>query len=1100
MNRSRWNLAIIATVMVLLVLVVLPNAARADYGDITLVSWFPLPDMCAVSDVWGQKIGSNYYALVGETGNRLHIVDVTDPANPAYVGAVCDFPTFDIKSYGGYAYGTDEDVSLPDGTKILDLNAAIANPNSPIISSTTFFEGHNIAISPDGSLMVLERLHARNFAAPPENDIGAMEIFDLTDPFHPTTVFEQLCERPGRYVWGGDLDCVFDPVTERNPAGHDAIIRTTAEGTFLYDFSGHDGVEIWDLDIPFAQWDERVPHGVVEHGWFRDNLWYFGNYAHSGDVTDDGRYLYICDENAHHDPPGRTGDIYIWDLHAPGLDHLEFPVFVDSIADSDASAHNLQIVGDLGFLSYYSDGFKVIDVSDPTSPGALVPLDEYDTQPGIAALGFGGAWGVYAYEDRGYVYVSDRFNGLFVFHVEGFTSGPAGTAPTSTHSEISGTVRHEDGSPGIGVRVTFSGNEHPCPGNSNSCFTRNKTSDESGYFKQVVLHSWDGTATADAIGTFDSNGQPSKSFTDVTTIVSNEDFTVVDFLDDTPSEMNASGMAEALTLNDYDEDGDLDILFIRDAPVASTELWAWNDASGVFELAETFAGDHTSAAWADYDNDGDLDLYIGSLNANELHEQQADGSFSSITGSPINDTSQTYAVSWVDYNLDGRVDMYVGNVGQNHLYKNTASGFVDKTSVSGLGDTGNTRSVAWGDFNLDNKLDVYVANWTEADVLYENDGDGTFSVATPSGLSTSQLSSISAQWGDYDNNGTQDLLVGYWAEAESDLIFKNNGNDTFTQLTMPAEALGPRSSVSWVDFDYDGDLDWVATKWALNNGANEANRYFRNTGSGQFSYVAVEELEFTGEDTRAVLFGDLDTDGRVDAVVANAGFCCGSYEPIVAADHVVTNTTNSRNWIGIRLVGDAANEAAIGAKVSVTGGVNGTQIKYVDGGGNNGSQGPLTLMFGVDFATTVSSVRVDWPSCRSNTLTNLTVNEVHVITEPYTTTGCGGGGGGGGCKQCPQGVSENPGITKFGPAVPNPFNPDTQLWFFVSEPGEVRISIYDVSGRRIRGESLSRRNEGWHNWGWDGRDHRGSAVSTGVYFAVLEAGGTVDTRKIVLVK
>jgi len=143
---------------------------------------------------------------------------------------------------------------------------------------------------------------------------------------------------------------------------------------------------------------------------------------------------------------GRTGDIYIWDIT-----DVNAPVFVDSITDPNSAVHNLYIVDDFAFVSYYAAGFRVFDVSDPTNPVLRNPLDEYDTSA-WADHEHQGAWGVYPYDPRGYIYVSDRQNGLFVFAVEGF-SVTLGSAPPPTFARISGKVTDTSGNNLEGIAI-----------------------------------------------------------------------------------------------------------------------------------------------------------------------------------------------------------------------------------------------------------------------------------------------------------------------------------------------------------------------------------------------------------------------------------------------------------------------------------------------------------------------------------------------------------------------------------------------------------------------------------------------------------------------
>ncbi|MCZ6776090.1 MAG: choice-of-anchor B family protein, partial [Ignavibacteria bacterium] len=174
--------------------------------------------------------------------------------------------------------------------------------------------------------------------------------------------------------------------------GHDAAVI----GNRLVDFHGGSGTNIYDVSF-------SNPFSVQLLGSINDPAI---SYHHSGWTTENGRYLFICDELATHP----TADITVWDINDPGN-----PQKVDELADPTATVHNLYVLGDFAYASYYSAGFRVFDVS---IPNAVVMVGEYDTSPS-SGEGFQGAWGVYPFAPSGNVYVSDRQNGLFVFQFNG---------------------------------------------------------------------------------------------------------------------------------------------------------------------------------------------------------------------------------------------------------------------------------------------------------------------------------------------------------------------------------------------------------------------------------------------------------------------------------------------------------------------------------------------------------------------------------------------------------------------------------------------------------------------------------------------------------
>ena len=122
-----------------------------------------------------------------------------------------------------------------------------------------------------------------------------------------------------------------------------------------------------------------------------------------------------------------------------------------------------------------------------------------------------------------------------------------------------------------------------------------------------------------------------------------------------------------------------------------------------------------------------------------------------------------------------------------------------------------------------------------------------------------------------------------------------------------------------------------------------------------------------------------------------------------------------------------------------------------------------------------------------------------VTNSPFTIKVLGGGG----CRGCPPPIVSDDGtprVTTLHHAVPNPFNPTTTVHFDLSEEADVAISVHDVSGRLIRSSRLAQRAPGRASWTWDGRDERGTAVASGVYFLRFTAGQYTKTIRLVLLK
>ena len=324
-------------------------------GDIVLRSNLRL-DGYNVTDVSGyiEPTTGKEYALVGHgvfngpPNSGLFIVDVSDAENPVKVAQTNKVTGFDIKSWKHYAYCING-ANAPG--QIVDL--------SQIDKPTVVGEipaAHNMITTPGGYLILSN---------------PGVRIYDLNqNPTAPPLVWQDF---------KGD--------------GHDIAVINDR----LYDFHGRLGTYIYDFKNPKAP----VLLGTIEFPGIK--------YNHSGWVSKDGNYLYICDELAIHPTP----DITIWDIS-----DLSNPKKVGEYAEPGATIHNLYIIDDYAYISYYTAGFRILDISDPINP---VVAGSFDSSF-LTGEGYDGAFGTDPFSPSGRILVSDAQNGLFVLSFDGLKS------------------------------------------------------------------------------------------------------------------------------------------------------------------------------------------------------------------------------------------------------------------------------------------------------------------------------------------------------------------------------------------------------------------------------------------------------------------------------------------------------------------------------------------------------------------------------------------------------------------------------------------------------------------------------------------------------
>ena len=322
----------------------------------------------------------------------------------------------------------------------------------------------------------------------------------------------------------------------------------------------------------------------------------------------------------------------------------------------------------------------------------------------------------------------------------------------------------------------------------------------------------------------------------------------------------------------------------------------------------------SGAAFFDYDADGDPDLYFvngaplpGYVSEdtpmNCLYENNGDGTFTDVTEKAgVGDTGYGHGCAVGDYNNDGQLDLYVTNYGNNRLYRNNGDGtFTDVTEVAGVTEPRWSSSCAFADYDQDGNLDLYVVNYivfdidenpwcglkekniraycepdnfpAQSDTLFRNNGDGTFTDVTKAvGIYNTTGKGLGVVWGDYNNDSFPDIYVAN--DSTENLFYHNNGDGTFEEVGfIIGVALSENGAAengmgtAFGDWNNDGWIDLTVTNYA-----QQTNTLYHNDTDGFFTDVTATTK--TAQLTYpylgwATAFIDYDNDGYQDIFVAN---------------------------------------------------------------------------------------------------------------------------------------------------------------------------------------------------------------------------------------
>lgn len=475
---------------------------------------------------------------------------------------------------------------------------------------------------------------------------------------------------------------------------------------------------------------------------------------------------------------------------------------------------------------------------------------------------------------------------------------------------------------------------------------------------------------------------------------------------------DSSQWYSGVSVVDINSDGWIDLYFTctayEEAEKRKNRLWinkgiqangqvAFEEQAEAYGIADESYGVHS--AFFDYDLDGDLDLYL--LN---------------------NFVTERLSASYREKIVDGSA------ISNDKLYQNNGDGtFSDVTLDAGIVYEGFGLGLALGDVNKDGYPDVYVSNdYISNDLLYINQGDGTFKNEIASYLSYQTKSSMGNDMADINNDGfpeifTLDMMPEYYYKKKQtingfgsifyfndekygyehqylrNMLHMHNGfaNNALVPYSEVGQMLGIyQTEWSWsplfADYDNDGDKDllitngypkdltdkdWTKYKAQVYGYVADAqhvmsrapaikatNFAFENDGELSFTKKSSEWFTEVPSYSYGASFADLDNDGDLDYVVNNL-----NDKAFIYKNNTVEEGKGNQNYIKLKLVGKEGNTMAFGAKIEVWCGENYQYLEHFLSRGYISSVDPIAH-FGVQNSTLIDSIKITWPATSKTTM------------------------------------------------------------------------------------------------------------------------------------
>jgi hypothetical protein len=402
-------------------------------------------------------------------------------------------------------------------------------------------------------------------------------------------------------------------------------------------------------------------------------------------------------------------------------------------------------------------------------------------------------------------------------------------------------------------------------------------------------------------------------------------------------------------------------------------------------------------AFADIDNDGHIDLIAcHDHGPSKVLMNNGDGTFTESYDElqtsiypTTEENSGNYGIVWSDVNNDGRLDCYISKCRQ------------------GVSDPNDVRRI--------NQL------------LIQNENGTYTEMAEDFGLADG-AQSWSADFGDIDNDGDQDVFIGNHDQPSR--LMLNNGDDTFTDITIDAGLDGVFNFLiiqcTLRDFDNDGYMDILAT-------GGSTFKVMLNNGDGTFTDSEID----LGEDVNSYALGDLNNDGFIDLITTSGGYG-GSWWGN-SPDNMLLNDGNDNNYITFNLEGIQSNPNGIGAKIILTGPF-GMMVREVKAGESYGIMNSMQVHFGLGQNEEIDLATIYWPSGVVDVFPLPDINSNHIIVEG----------------NFPSGIEETVLRNTKTSIFPNPMVGQSiiEISNYDFSEGSLNLNIFDLSGKLVRSETI----------------------------------------------